>query len=249
MNKCEGCVDKGQVEKRRADFETFKKQVVKIICGQPLTEDNSDERVPSITNIEEYDHVLISTPTNYREEAIVEDVAESSVKLVRMSTSPSVQIIPQWFAKGAVVDNLGPADDDTLKKFGFEVPDPPAVPDVKTGAYVLLLDGQHLMVEVDRVGTQYIFRFVGESLTYKIQEAAGLVFMPFSDPDVGTMLVEPGIYYVEKAERTIEVIPFNGHAWYRYIDKARLYQLDPRQVPDIQQWVEPLAQNPSSARL
>lgn len=222
------------VDGKEVDYNTFKKEFARLLgYTVPDTCDACAEaRIPDLNNIQPHDLVLVATATQHRDEAVVEETAKSSMKIRRI-VSGKVDI--KWVAINSIVDNLGPADDETLKKFGFEVPEPPAVPNVKTGAYVVIEEGACLMVEVDRVGEQYIFRFVDDSATYKIEEAAGMEFIPLSDPDLSTMLVEPGVYYVAGIGRTIEVIPFQGHAWFRYLDSAALMQLNQTQVKDLQQ--------------
>ncbi len=229
---------------KETNYEFLKKELAKILghanisdyfatCGNGACDETcAEERVPDLKNIQPHDMVLVATATQHRDEAVIEEVAKSSMKIRRIVSG---KVNAGWVALNVIVDNLGPADDETLKKFEFEVPEPPAVPDVKTGAYVVIEDGACLMVEVDRVGEQYIFRFVDDSATYKIEEAAGLEFIPLSDPDLPTMLVEPGIYYVAEISRTVEVIPFQGHAWFRYLDSASLMQLNQIQVKGMQQ--------------
>lgn len=176
------------------------------------------------------DLVLISLNSNTRQEAIVEKVLKNSVLLTLKGSAP------QWYSPHVITDMLGPATAETLKEFGYEVPDKV---ELKTGAYVVCVDSdddetEYHMVEVDRVGTKYVWRLVGDHVTCPMDDSVHKSLLAFSDPDEpNEMTAEPGIYYVPVVGTTIEVIPFDGESLFRYINNSRLHVLSAEMAQDI----------------
>lgn len=175
------------------------------------------------------DLVLVSTGSGVRSEAIVEEIVEKSV-LLRMKNQEA-----KWYDPNMITDVLGQATSETLAEFGYDIPEKV---ELKTGAYVVAvtIDGEkeYHMVEIDRVGTKYIYRRVGESITGTVTDNLREALMAFSDPDEpNEMTAEPGIYFVPCVNRTIEVIPFEGLSFFRYLDSSFLHKLPEEMAKDI----------------
>jgi hypothetical protein len=133
-----------------------------------------------------------------------------------------------------ITDDLGPANRTKLKLWGIDPGPEPVVPNYETGTYIVNDNtGLHL-IEVDRVGNTYLVHYSGQSETEELDPETWAHLHSFSDPDApGAYTAEPGLYYVAKLKRMIEVIPYSGKSYYRYTDQSRLNLLLAEQVPDI----------------
>lgn len=61
--------------------------------------------------------------------------------------------------------------------------------------------------------------------THKLSDELWDSMYEFSDPDKGDYVVEPGIYLVPEDKESIEVIPYNGVSYYRFLDNPLLLRL------------------------
>ena len=173
-----------------------------------------------------YDKVLTSINSETtRQEAIITNLTENSVQLKFKGSH-------NWYSPGVIVDNLGQATDHEIMAYALE---PPVIETVQyqTGTYILESNLGTLLVEIDRIQNEYFIRLAGTAATIPLTKNIIPKLFPFSDPDNGNYLTEPGIYLIKSLFSAIEIIPYNQANYYRLLDSPELYRLTPETLKSI----------------
>jgi len=196
-------------------------------CGIPGCDHNED-----LTNqilLIDAESVGLGNPCQ-RVEGFVLKTNDNSLKLRFKNESEG------WYDQDVIEGNLGPATPEQYMEFGVEPPPVETTPNYSTGTYVASTPKGTFLLEVDRVGSDYYIHEVGdcevEALTPQVWECLD----NFSDPDgPGNYTAEPGMYYVARIGKMVEVIPYGGYSYYRFINDSELRRLSPSMVKDCTQ--------------
>lgn len=134
-----------------------------------------------------------------------------------------------WVPNWVVTSNLGDKhwSDVTKKLHGLEVkPKPERLPLV-TGSFVIEdeEEGEFQLVEIDKVNGVYFMHRIDESVAEIIEPNHEHILHTFSKPEDGKYILDPGMY-IDSEMSLIEVVPFQGKCWYRYINESEITELD-----------------------
>lgn len=203
-----------------------------------ITEDIADDEETLVHHV-----VLIDQEDKLQQridriEVFIVAELENSIKVTSKKNNDHIYI-----DKTRIIDDLGPATPEQFEEFGVNPPEPEPTPDYQTGTYIANTNHGIFLAEIDRVGDTYLIHDAGgssvEPLTPELWEALDEFSGPEDPNDIdhyttGNYTAEPGLYYVEKTQRLIEVVPYGGYSYYRFINDAQLTKLHAPLVKDLQ---------------
>lgn len=135
--------------------------------------------------------------------------------------------ITKWIPYWAITSNLGDHWSDVkLKLNGIEIPPKPPKLPLITGSFILECDCEdYNLVEIDKVNGVYFIRSVDESMAEIIEPDHNHILHTFSKPEDGKYILDPGMY-IDSDLHVVEVIPFKGKCWYRFINESEISELN-----------------------
>lgn len=159
-------------------------------------------------------------------EAYVEQTTNNDIKITYRSKDFTYST---WVPKWTITSNLGKKywSDATKKRHGIEVPPKPARLELVTGSFVIEdeEEGEFQLVEIDKVNGVYFMHRIDESVAEIIKPDHEHILHTFSKPEEGKYILDPGMY-IDSEMSLVEVVPFQGKCWYRYINESEITELD-----------------------
>lgn len=161
-------------------------------------------------------------------EAYVQKSTCNDLQIVYKS-SMSGQNHTVWVPKWTVTSNLGTKywSDVAKKLHGLEVPPKPPRLELVTGSFVIEDEEEEefQLVEIDKVNGVYFMHRIDESVAEIIEPNHEHILHTFSKPEEGKYILDPGMY-IDSDMCLVEVVPFQGKCWYRYINESEITELD-----------------------
>jgi len=150
---------------------------------------------------------------------------QEALVLDKTKTAAKVQIkdITIWIPNTFIQANLGPNywNQQTNPTPNHQ---PKQNPPLITGTFILEENQQYKLVEIDKINGVYLIHTLETHKAEIITQNHNHTLHTFSKPEEGKYILEPGMY-IDSNQLLIEVVPFKGTCWYRFIDQATITPL------------------------